>query len=269
MARLVDQTGIESLWTRYWDSRDRIEVASLHTTLRDELVLRYAPLVSYVVGRLSVKLPTMLDKADLVQWGSMGLIDAVARYVRQPQADFEAYALSRIRGSILDQLRGLDFLPRTARSKAKEIDKTIAHLMQKLGRDPSEAEAAQACGLNEDEYVATCDRLAYAMSSLDALTAGSGDGEVSIIDALTNPNDITPERQAVVTDLETRLAGTISQLPNRSQQVLALYYQDDLTQSEIAAVLKVSESRVSQLHTQALTLLRGRLETQRVALMAD
>lgn len=270
MGRLVDQTGIDQMWDAYWVRRESAPGGSATLDLRDALVDRYAPLVSFVVGRMQVALPAVLDRGDLIQYGSIGLIQAIERYQRRPDADFEAFALTRIRGAIVDELRHLDFLPRSLRRRAKELEKVVQQQMQSLGRAPTEEETAAAIGESVEIYRETLQNLSYGVChSLDVLSAGAqGDQEVSLLELVADPEAPAPDRAALEREVAVTIGQVVRRLPERSQQILALYYDEGLTMKEIAAVLEVSESRVSQLHTHAMAQLRAGLAEERATAVA-
>lgn len=264
----IDEVRAAQLWSEYHATKRGAEGPAAER-LRDELVITYAPLVSYVVGRLSVRIPSVIERADLVQWGSIGLISAVERFV-PGTARFEGYALTRIRGAVIDGMRAIDFLPRSARGRAREIEGCVGALTQRLQRAPTDAEAAEACGMDVDDYRTLCDHLAQSMGSLDALLAGADeDRRTALVETLTDADEGgSPERIALRRALEGEVARAIARLPEREQQLLGLYYSESLTQAEIARVLGVTEGRVSQLHTRAMLLLRGALANGRIAVAA-
>lgn len=269
MPKLVDQRGVQVGWQQYLEARKNAPNGQATLTLRDELIMRYASLVGYVAGRLAVTLPSSIDKKDLEQVGAIGLIKSVEAYVPQPDVDFEAYALGKIRGHILDHLRNEDFLPRSARKTVKEIERTLSGLIQTLGRNPTEVEAAQACGMTLAEYKSNAEMLSYKLVSLDTLLTGtSGERRGSLADMLSSDTAIGPEQHALENALSGELAAAVGKLPEREREILSFYYHNELTQAEIAKIMNVSESRVSQLHTQAMTLMRAHLHAARSRLVS-
>ncbi len=264
MRQLVDQDGIQQCWERYHQARAAAATGNHTFMLRDELVIRYVALIGYVVGRMAVNFPPAIDRRDLEQVGAIGLMKAIERYEPRPGVDFEAYALSRIHGAVTDYLREEDFLPRSVRRKAKAMEKSISALVGTLGRSPSQEEAAEACGVTVDQYRSDCELIGYHLVSLDSILVGSdGQARSALINTLVAEGETTPEQHAIEQALTNELAGAFTKLPERERTVLGLYYQDGLVQAEIARVLDVSESRVSQIHSSAIALLRGHLQHTR------
>jgi RNA polymerase sigma factor for flagellar operon FliA len=241
--------GCLDLWTRYTQHKDH--------RAREALILNYARLVKYVVGRLALSLPGSLDQGDLVGYGTIGLIEAVDRYDPSRGVKFETYAAARIRGHIIDALRTLDLLPRSARRRAKEIENAISQLSQSLGRIPTDKEVAEHLGVSMDQYQARLLDAACAIVSLDE-PVGFEDGEP--YELYTRLEDVTmpgPSEQIESRETLAQLASAIRSLPEREQLMISLYYNDRLTMKEIGQVLGVSEPRVSQLHAKAMLTLRG------------
>lgn len=228
--------------------------------LRERLILQYAPLVKYVIGRLAMSLPAVLDYEDILSYGTIGLIEAVERFEHDKGVKFETYAISRVRGSIIDALRSLDRLPRSVRQKAREADAAVSRLTHELGRDPSDQEVADALGLPLDRYLHDLVDASWVTVSLDTVGYAEDDGPAELPVADPDAEDASAglERQELIGDLTT----AIRDLPDREQLILSLYYKDELTMREISKVLGVSESRVCQLHARALARLRGRLASR-------
>ncbi len=234
--------------------------------LRESLILQYTPLVKYVVGRLAIGLPAIMDYEDVLSDGTIGLIEAVERFDPSKGVKFETYAISRIRGSIIDSLRKADRLPRSARQNKRKLDKATTALREELGRDPDDQEVADSLGISLDRYYAILTDSSWVTVSLDNLLDASNEGEG--YPAAEMPKD--PDAQDVNRAVErkeavTALAAAIQQLPDRERLVVSLYYQDELTQREIAKVLSISESRVCQLHARSLERLRSTLHERQVA----
>jgi RNA polymerase sigma factor for flagellar operon FliA len=244
---------MQSVWLEYRRTKD--------LALRDRLIVAYAPLVKYVAGRLGSGLPAHVEEADLVSYGLLGLIGAIERYEPDRDIKFETFAMSRIRGAIIDELRALDWVPRSVRSRAREIERAIAELEAKLGRAPSDDEIAAKVGISEDELNdSLTDISRSSIAALDELWSVSDAGDqVSLIDTIEDPTGARPAD--VLDEAETRelLADAISRLPEREKLVITLYYYEELTLREIGEVLGVTESRVSQLHTKAVLRLKSRL----------
>jgi len=243
----------QSLWLEFGRTHDK--------ALRDRLILTYAPLVKYVAGRLGSGLPTHVDEGDLVSYGLLGLIGAIERYDPTRDVKFETYALARIKGSIIDELRSLDWVPRSVRSRAREIERAIAELEAKLGVAPDDEQIAAKIGITVEELESSLTDISRSsIAALDELWSVSGDGDqVSLLDTIEDTAE--PHPAAALDETETReaLADAISRLPEREKLVVTLYYYEELTLREIGEVLGVTESRVSQLHTKAILRLKARL----------
>jgi len=227
---------------------------------RDDLIRQHLKLVSFVASRLAIGLPSWIDKRDLINAGVIGLVDAVNNFDPGKGVKFETYAVNRIRGAMLDELRSLDWIPRSTRAKSKEIETTIAALIGRLGRFPNDIEIARELGWDIDKYYKTIDHVSgTTLLSLDELIEPSSDGEpIRRIDTLSD------EESTVLDSMERRelLENVVKILKNLSEQerlVISLYYYEELTLKEIGRVLNVSESRVSQVHTAAVLKLRAKL----------
>jgi RNA polymerase sigma factor for flagellar operon FliA len=246
---------LKDLWTRYKDERDE--------KAREQLVLAYAPLVKYVAGRMSSGLPSHVEEADLISYGLLGLIAAIERFEPEREIKFETFAITRIKGSIIDELRSLDWVPRSVRTKAREIEKVNARLEHQLQRAPADQEMATALGMSVDEFQESLVRITgssvVALDELWTVSDASGD-QVSLLDTIEDPQAVDPAAEVDTTDVRDRLAGAIAALPEREKLVVALYYYENLTLREIGDVLGVTESRVSQLHTKAVLRLKSRLQ---------
>lgn len=244
---------IQSLWLEFRRSGDK--------ALRDRLILTYAPLVKYVAGRLGSGLPAHVDEGDLVSYGLLGLISAIERYDPARDIKFETYAIVRIKGAIIDELRALDWVPRSVRSRAREIERAIAELEAKLGRAPNDDEIAAKIGISVDELDESLSDISRSsIAALDELWAVSGEGDqVSLLDTIEDTSGPRPADVLDETDLRETLADAIARLPEREKLVITLYYYEELTLREIGEVLGVTESRISQLHTKAVLRLKARL----------
>ena len=250
---MADDSESRRLWLEYRRTGDK--------ALRDRLIINYAPIVKYVAGRLGSGLPSHVEEADLVSYGLLGLMTAIDRYDPARDIKFETYAIARIRGSIIDELRTLDWVPRSVRSRARNIERAIRELEAKLSRAPTDEEIAARLGITTDELdESLIDISRSSIAALDELWSVSGEGDqISLLDTLEDP---TGERPADMLDeSETReiLADAIARLPEREKLVVTLYYYEELTLREIGEVLSVTESRVSQLHTKAMLRLKSRL----------
>ena len=234
---------------------------------RDELVVRYAPLVKYVIGRMAISLPAAMDSDDVLSAGTVGLLHAIDRFDPDQGVRFETYALQRIRGAIIDTIRSLSPLSRGAGRRARLLDETTAALAQRLGRAPSREEIAQELGVDQAELGRMLLESAHVIVSLDgAGGAGDEDSEVqSLRDLLHDPDQVTTDEVIEENELVERLSTAIEALPPRDRLVLNLYYHEELTLKEISKVIEVSESRVSQIHTAAVMKLRGLLRSGQLA----
>jgi len=241
------------LWRTYRRSGDR--------ALRDRLILTYAPLVKYVAGRLGSGLPAHVDEGDLVSYGLLGLIAAIERYDPDRDVKFETYAISRIKGSILDELRAMDWVPRSVRSRAREIERAMTELESKLGRAPNDEEIAAKVGITTDELEGSLTDISRSsIAALDELwTVSDGGDQIALIDTVEDADAPDPQHSLSATETKEAIADAIARLPEREKLVVTLYYYEELTLREIGEVLGVTESRVSQLHTKAILRLKARL----------
>jgi RNA polymerase sigma factor FliA len=251
----VKEVELRDLWRRYKDDGD--------TRARERLVVAYSPLVKFVAGRLGAGLPSHVDDADLISYGLMGLIGAIERFEPERGIKFETFAMTRIRGAIIDELRSLDWVPRSVRSRAREIEAAQAKLEHELQRAPTEAELAAKVGLTEEELQTSLLEIAnssvYALDELWTISDSSGD-QVSLLDTISDPRAEDPQESLASSEVKDRLTESIASLPEREQLVVALYYYENLTLREIGEVLGVTESRVSQLHTKAVMRLKSSLQ---------
>ena len=246
----LSSTMIDETWTEF--------VATKRTVLRDELILHYMPLVRFVVGRLGIPPTSMLEAEDLVSYGTIGLMNAIDRYDPMRGVRFEAFATSRIRAAVIDQLRALNWLPRSAVSRVKQVETALATLEQRLGRQAKEDEAAKELGVTIERYRHMVVEAGLSILSLDAplSTFGQDDEVMTLRDLLEDQSTPEPSEMTEQKELLTMLYHSLEHLPEREQLLLSLYYVEELTMKEISRVMDVSESRVCQLHAQALVRLR-------------
>jgi RNA polymerase sigma factor for flagellar operon FliA len=246
----------QALWREYKRTKDQ--------AIRDRLILTYAPLVKYVAGRLGSGLPAHVDENDLNSYGLLGLIGAIERFDPDRDIKFETYAIARIKGSIIDELRAMDWVPRSVRSRARDIERAIAELERKLMRAPTDEEIAEKLGLTTDELDDSLSEIGRssiaALDELWTISSGSGGGDqVALIDTIEDTQGPEPQSELAQTELKEALGEAIARLPEREKLVVTLYYYEELTLREIGEVLGVTESRVSQLHTKAILRLKARL----------
>ncbi len=248
---------LKDLWRRYKSSADE--------RARERLVVAYSPLVKYVAGRMASGLPAHVDEADLISYGLVGLIGAISRFEPEREIKFETYAITRIKGAIIDELRSLDWVPRSVRARARSIERANAKLENRLQRAPSDEEMAVELDMTVQEFqdalLQISNSTIAALDELWTVSDASGD-QVSLLDTLQDPDAPDPAAAMDQTDLKDRMADAIARLPEREKLVIALYYYENLTLREIGEVLGVTESRISQLHTKAVLRLRGRLSDE-------
>jgi RNA polymerase sigma factor FliA len=228
---------------------------------RERLILHYAPLVKYVASRVATGLPASVEQADLVSYGVFGLIDALQKFEPGRGNKFETYAIPRIKGAIIDELRAMDWVPRSIRFKAREIEKAHSDLEAMLKRQPSEAEMAERLGISRSELHDVVSQISFvSVLALDELVSvGADRGEqVSLIDTLADKH-LDPTSGVESQETRGLLAAAINSLSEREKIVVTLYYFEGLTLAEIGEILGVTESRVCQIHTKAVGGLRGQL----------
>jgi len=231
-------------------------------TLRERLILHYAPLATAVASRLGMRLPNSVEQADLVSYGMFGLIDAIEKYELGRAVKFETYASSRIRGAIIDELRAIDWIPRSVRTKARAVDRAYAELEGELRRTPSEAEVARRLEVGVGELRTVFAQLSTVnVAALDELLGAGSEraDKVSLLDTLEDHRAPDPAGSFEAQETKYLLARAIEQLGEREKIVLVLYYYEGMTLAEIGRVLGVTESRISQMHTAAMLRLRSKL----------
>jgi len=245
--------------TQLWD--DFKSTGSLDA--RNRLVVHYSALVKYVAGRLSVGLPNNIEHADLVSYGMFGLIDAINKFEPARGIKFETYAMSRVRGSIIDELRSIDWIPRSLRAKARAVEKAYTRLEHELLRTPSDAEVADELDITEEELQDVFAQISFfGLVALDETLSKAGDLAESgtLGDALADPG-LGPAGAFEIEETKHILRGALNRLPEREKTVLGLYYYEGLTLAEIGGILGVTESRVCQIHSKAVIQLRSKLAT--------
>lgn len=256
----VDKTAQneEALWQDYLTSKS--------SATRETIILKYAPLVKYVAGRVAIGLPSNVEFDDLVSFGVFGLMDAIEKFDLSRGIKFETYAIARIRGAILDGLRSNDWVPRSVRQKARELERVCAELENRLGRSATDQEISDAMSISiQDFYQLLSEVSCTTLSSLDELwmVHSNEDDSVRVLDLVKNNESEDPLHQVEIEEVKETLANAIESLPERERMVIALYYYEGLTLKEIGEIMEISESRVSQIHTKAIFRLRGRLNRWR------
>jgi RNA polymerase sigma factor for flagellar operon FliA len=249
----IEQQKEDALWLVYRKTRD--------PKIREAFIKQYAPLVKYVAGKVAVGMPHNVEFDDLVQFGVFGLLDAIDKFDPDKNVKFKTYAVTRIRGAIFDELRSIDWVPRSVRQKTREVEDTIGSLEARLGRTATDQEIAGALGVSEEEYLKTLQKISgTSMLSINEVWySGDDNDRVSIGDSIESPASLNPEVIAERDEIRRVIVEAINELPDKEKKVLVLYYYEDLTLKEIGRVLEVTESRVSQLHTKAIMRLRSKL----------
>ncbi len=243
---------IDRLWTSYKAGGTREG--------RDALILHYSPLVKYVAGRVAVGLPQNVEQADLVSYGIFGLIDAIEKFELERGFKFETYAIARIKGAILDELRSIDWVPRSVRAKARAIEKAYAKLEAQLHRTPNDEELGRELDMSESQLQAALTQISFiGLVALDEMLSVGGERDsVSLGDTVADTSE-GPVAAYEVEEMRQILAEAINRMPEREKTVLTLYYYEGLTLAEIGQILGVTESRVCQIHTKAVLQLRSKL----------
>lgn len=252
----LSEDELNILWGKYLaDKSDK------HS--RDALIVQYIYLVRYVVGRVKVSLPAVISVEDITGYGVEGLINAVERFSPQKNTRFETYALIRIRGSILDKIRAQDFLPRSVRKKIKDIKQATEILKQELGRVPTTSEIANYLDMDVEKVNQIISEDVTVTSIYDK--RGSSEDSMEIIDTIEDSNKLNPQERMEEKNVKTDLQKALQRLPERERVLMVLYYQENMTMKEIGETLGMSESRVCQLHAQAIMKLKNILNENRTS----
>lgn len=251
----------DELWRLYRKTKD--------PEIRDALVKQYAPLVKYVAGKVAVGMPNNVEFDDLVGYGVFGLFDAIEKFDPDKHVKFKTYAVTRIRGAIFDELRSIDWVPRSVRQKSRELEETVRRLESSLGRPATDEEIAKEMNMSVKELERTMLKVSgTSMLSLnDVWYTGEDNDKVSIADSIESPDSLTPDTIVEKDEIRRVIVQAIQELPEKEKKVLVLYYYEDLTLKEIGQVLHVTESRVSQLHTKAIMRLRTKLTNIKKGIM--
>ncbi len=246
-------TGVPELWQEYKTAPTQ--------EARNRLVLQYSPLVKYVAGRVGSGLPHSVEQADLVSYGMFGLIDAIDKFEPDRGYKFETYAITRIRGAIIDELRSIDWVPRSVRAKARAVENAYAKLENDLLRTPSDAEVAEAMGTTEEDLQALYAKISFlGIVALEETLSVGPDRADSVTVADTIPDSgVGPVAAFEQGETRRTLVAAINRLPEREKVVLALYYYENLTLRQIGQILGITESRVCQIHTKAVLQVRSKL----------
>ena len=257
MTEVMDEETELKLWKEYKKSKS--------PELRDKFIRQYMPLVKYVAGKVSVGMPESVEFDDLVSFGQFGLLDAIKKYDPDKNVKFKTYAVTRIRGSIFDELRTLDWVPRSVRQKSKEMEDTIVELESKLGRTATTAEIAAEMGVSVAEYQNMLMKISgtSVLSLNDVWYSGDDSEHMSIGDSIESPKSLNPDIIVEREDIRRVIIQAINDLPKNEKLVIVLYHYEDMTFKEIGKVLNVSESRISQLHSDANLRLRAKLTSMK------
>ncbi|MFA7659541.1 MAG: FliA/WhiG family RNA polymerase sigma factor [Candidatus Gastranaerophilaceae bacterium] len=251
--RLTDSE-LENLWSEFFNDKSNKKV-------RDSLIVQYIYLTRYVVGRVKVALPPTFSIEDISSYGVEGLIDAIEKYSPNKGARFETYALMRIRGNIIDKIRSQDFLPRSARKKIKDVKNAQEELKQRLGRQPTSSEVGELLGLEKEKI----DQILAEDTTITSIydKKGSSEESVEIIDTIQDTKTLNPQEEMEEKDVKKELEFALKRLPERERMIMVLYYHENMTLKEIGDTIEVSESRVCQLHAQAIMKLKNILSENR------
>jgi len=239
-----------------------VEEIEITTENREEVIKQYSPMIKYVANRIAMRLPPHIEVDDLISVGVLGLMDAITKYDSSRGAKFKTYAEFRVRGAILDELRSMDWVPRSIRQKASKVDKVVQGLQAKLRRTPEDEEVAKEMGLSLDQFHETLNETkSIPIFSLEDLGIAKESGDQqSLLDCLAGKADADPQTQVRLVELKEIIAKAIDALPEKERLMVSLYYYEELTMKEIGAVLDITESRVSQIHSKAVYRLRTKLK---------
>ncbi|GBD94254.1 RNA polymerase sigma-D factor [bacterium BMS3Abin05] len=249
-----DEIDIQRMWIKYVKLKDH--------HLKEQLLVHYLPVVKFVVGRMMISLPNSVNFDDLESAGIMGLISAIDRYNPSLGVKFETFVVPRIRGAILDELRALDWVPRSVRSKARQLERAIEEVESRTGKAADPVDIAEQLNMNLDEYESLLGKVANgnALLSLDREFSDGDEKNGTMYDLVKNAKSENPEGLLIDEELKRVLIDEINKLPESERMVISLYYYEELTLKEIGVILNISESRVSQIHTKAINRLKLRLK---------
>ncbi|MBN2439828.1 MAG: RNA polymerase sigma factor WhiG [Spirochaetales bacterium] len=243
----------QELWKQYKKAKD--------PKIRDFFVKQYAPLVKYVAGKVAIGMPHNVEFDDLVGFGVFGLFDAIEKFDPEKHVKFKTYAVTRIRGAIFDELRAIDWVPRSVRQKSRQLEETVRHLESQLGRVATDKEIAKAMDMSTGDFQKMILKISGTsiLSLNDVWNTGEENDKISIVDSIESPTSLNPDTIVEKEEVKRVIIEAIQELPEKEKKVLVLYYYEDLTLKEIGEVLAVTESRISQLHTKAIMRLRTKL----------
>ncbi len=249
------------LWRLYRKTHD--------PRIREQLVKQYAPLVKYVAGKVAIGMPHNVEFDDLVGYGVFGLFDAIEKFDPDKHVKFKTYAVTRIRGAIFDELRSIDWVPRSVRQKAREVEETVRRLESAHGRSATDDEIAAELNISLKEFEKLMLKISGTsiMSLNEVWYTGEDSDTVSIADTIESPQSLNPDIIVEKDEMKRVIVQSINELPEKEKKVLVLYYYEDLTLKEIGQVLEVTESRISQLHTKAIMRLRAKLTNLKKGIM--
>ncbi len=250
----ISNEELADLWSKYFEDHE-------NKSIRDELILQYIYLTRYVVGRVKVALPPTFSYEDISSYGIEGLIDAVEKYSPKMGARFETYALIRIRGCIIDKVRSQDFLPRSIRRKIRDVKEAQDELKKQFGRAATNTEIANYLGIEKEKVEQIIAEDTTITSIYDK--KGASDGDLEIIDTIEDSSNKTPHEQLESDNVKKELEEALKRLPERERTIMVLYYHENMTLKEIGDAINISESRVSQLHAQAIMKLKNLLSENR------
>jgi len=246
------------LWRQYTETKD--------PSVRQKLIIEYSHLIKYIAGRLNIYFGSNVEYDDLVGFGVFGLIDAIDKFDINKGVKFETYASLRIRGAIIDSIREMDWVPRSLRQKNKELEKIYAEVENELGRSATDQDIADKLGVSVEEFRKILNDVT--VSSMLSLEDFLEQNYEIGLDSLSSNKDDKPESYLEKTEVKEILSEAIDRLPDKEKNVVSLYYFEELTLKEISAIMKVSESRISQLHSKAILRLRGKL-TRHKSILSD
>jgi len=238
------------------------ENGSMSQTTRDRLIMEHAPLIKYIVNRIAQRLPSHVDLDDLMNTGVIGLMDAIEKYNPEKNCKFKTYAEFRIKGAILDQLRSLDWVPRSVRQKSRKLEAAYSQMEQKLGRSASDEEVADELGVEIKKFHEMLNQVrGISVVNLDEVRNASDLEKKNLIDVLEDTSGEDPAGALNIDEMKRMVAESISQLPEKERLVISLYYYDELNMKEVGKILDITESRVCQIHTKSILRLRAKLKS--------